>query len=132
MLKRIGRTVAVVAASLGLGCSGASSMNCSDAGTMHDETIMVSRGDMNGVDFDMCASGNCAALCSDLRGRPGDGTRTNIVMCDRVSIDLIDGGSQSQDVDGGKDDAQGPTATALSVHVVYEAFSCRPDTSSGG
>src|SRR5450432_1239223 len=65
--------------------------NCSDVGVQHEDMVTVVRGSGSYLDFDQCASsGQCYALCSDVRADPGDGHRVQIVTCTRTSVDRID------------------------------------------
>src|ERR1700729_3519068 len=83
-------------------CSTSMPMNaCADAGAQqHEDMVTVARGSNEyALDVDRCAaSGDCDALCDDVRGNRGDGTRVQIVTCTRTSIEKVDAAAQN---DGG-------------------------------
>jgi hypothetical protein len=95
---------------------------CGDAGAQqHEDMVTVALGSQNGPDFDRCASGDCNALCTDVRGNPGDGSRVQIVTCTRISIDEVDAAAAN---DGGAQAADGGTATSVSLDITYVVFPC--------
>ena len=125
------RVIALWAIVVGVGaCSSKLPSHCGDAGMQHhDDTVTVSRGDSNGTDFDLCAAGNCYPLCSDTRGRPGNGSRVTISMCERLSVDGGDAGTMvsteaGQNQADAKADSDGPPASSLSLRIVYDVFPC--------
>jgi len=96
---------------------------CADAGAQHHEDLVtVAPGSENGPDFDQCVSGDCYALCDDVRGNPRDGSRVQIVTCTRTSIDGADAAAAN---DGGAQGApDGGTATSVSLDITYVVFPC--------
>jgi hypothetical protein len=78
--KRLTLAIVAIAAIAAIGCSKAIPIipcASADAGGEHDETITVARGSNDyGLDVDQCAaSGQCDALCYEVRGKPGWGGR---------------------------------------------------------
>jgi hypothetical protein len=129
MLQWFGSVIWAVGAIAIGACSKSTSIARSDAGVQHDDMVTVARGSENGPDFDQCASGQCDALCDDARGKPGDGSRVQIVTCTRTSIDKLDvaaandGGSEGAADGGSKVDASLLVATShLTGHHVRRFF----------
>ena len=96
--------------------------------------VTVVRGSGSYLAFDQCAaSGQCDALCNDVRGSPRDGNRVQIVTCTLISIDKVDAaaandGSAQGAVDGGikKDASVTITATSVSLDITYVVYWCGP------
>jgi hypothetical protein len=130
MRSQLGKVIWALAAIAIGACSKSTSIACSDAGVEHEDLITVTRGTENGPDFDQCVSGQCDALCDDARGKPGNGSRVQIVTCTRTSIDGVDaaatndGGTQQPAEGGSKVDASVVVATSVSLDITYVVFSC--------
>jgi len=104
-------------------CSKSMPMNaCVVAGAQqHEDVVRVARGSENGPDFDRCAAGDCYALCTDVRGNPGDGSRVQIVTCTRTSIAEVDAAA---DDNGGAPGAADGGTTSVSLDITYVVYSC--------
>jgi hypothetical protein len=112
------------------GCS-KTPVACSDPGVQHEDMVTVARASEVGSDVDQCAaSGDCYALCDDIRGNPGNGTRVQIVTCTRTSIEKVDAAAANEGgapgpADGGiRKDAAVAIETAVSLDITYLVFSC--------
>jgi hypothetical protein len=104
-----------------------------DAGAQREDMVTVARGSQDyALDIDQCASsGQCDALCYDVRGKPGDGTRVQIVTCTRTSIEKLDAaaakdGNAVGAADGGnrRKDASVVVEISVSLDITYVVFSC--------
>jgi hypothetical protein len=132
MRQQLGRVIGAVAAMAIGSCSKSTSIACSDAGAEHEDVLTVARGsDEDALDVDQCAaSGQCDALCYDVRGKPGDGSRVQIITCTRTSIDKVDaaaandGGAQWAADSGIKKDASVVIETSVSLDIKYVVFPC--------
>jgi hypothetical protein len=134
MRPRLGKLIWALGAIASGACSKAMPMNtCADAGAQqHEDMVTVTRGSSGyASDVDQCAaSGQCDALCDDLRGNPGDGTRVQIVTCTRTSIEKVDAaapndGGALEAADGGiGKDASTVLETSVSLDITYVVFPC--------
>lgn len=130
----------IVATFLVVGCDGSASCGkATDAGVLHDETVLVAPSDTNGSSFDACAAGDCESLCDLLRGHPGNGTRVSITGCELQAIGGTDAssdappagpdgsvpdGSQEGGKDSGLDLRDRPAS--LSLRIVYVVYDLGP------
>jgi hypothetical protein len=134
MRQRLGKLIWALGAIASGACSKSMPMNaCADAGAQqHEDMVTVARGSSGyALDVDQCAvSGQCDALCEDVRGNPGDGTRVQIVTCTRTSIEKVDAaapndGGVPEAADGGiRKDASVVVETAVSLDITYVVFPC--------
>ena len=108
--------------------------NCSDVGVQHEDMVTVVRGSNDyALDVDQCAaSGQCDALCYDVRGKPGDGNGVGIISCTLISIDKLDAaaandGSAQGAADGGiRKDASVIIETSVTLDIKYVVTWCGP------
>ena len=132
MRHHFGKMIWALAAMAIASCSKSNSIACSDAGAQHEDMVTIARGSTEyALDVDQCAaSGQCDALCNDVRGDPGNGARVEIIACTRTSIDGVDaaaaddGGAQGAADGGIKKDASVVIETSVSLDITYVVFSC--------